>query len=70
MPELTAATLSVKISKTLKNELDLHKDDEIFWSGSKVVLVYDNSDICQFKVLTANQVQQIRDHKSQAVALS
>ena len=40
--ELTAATLSVKISKMLKNELDIHVDDEIFWTDSKVVLEYIN----------------------------
>ena len=62
--ELTAATLSVKISKMLKNELDIHVDDEIFWTDSKVVLGYINSDIRQFKVFVANRVQQIRDHTS------
>ena len=62
--ELTAATLSVKISKMLKNELDIHIDDEIFWTDSKVVLGYINSDACRFKVFVANRVQQIRDHTS------
>ena len=62
--ELTAATLSVKISKMLKNELDIHVDDEIFWTDSKVVLGYINSDVRRFKVFVANRVQQIRDHTS------
>ena len=62
--ELTAATLYVKISKKLKNELDIHVDDEIFWTDSKVVLGYINSDVCLFKVFVANRVQQIRDHTS------
>ena len=35
--ELTAATLFVKISQMLKSELDIHVDDEIFWTDSKVV---------------------------------
>ena len=48
----------------LKNELDIHVDDEIFWTGSKIVLGYINSDVCHFKVLVANQVQQVRDHTS------
>ena len=52
--ELTAATLSVKISKMLKNELDIHVDDEIFWTDSKVVLGYINSDVHQFKVFVTN----------------
>ena len=52
--ELTAAALSVKISKMLKKELDIHVDDEIFWTGGKVVLGYINSDACRFKVFIAN----------------
>ena len=60
--ELTATTLSVKISKMLKNELDIHVDDEIFLTHSKVVLGYINSYARQFKVFVANRVQQIRDH--------
>ena len=28
----------------LKNELDIHTDDEIFWDDSKVDLGYINSD--------------------------
>ena len=60
---MTAATLSVKISKMLKN-LDIHIDDEIFWTDSKVVLGYINSDARRFKVFVANRVEQIRDHAS------
>ena len=48
----------------LKNELDIHVDDEIFWTDSKVVLGYINSDVRRFKVFVANGVQQIRDHTS------
>ena len=59
--ELTAATLSVKM---LKNELDIHVDDEIFWTDSKVVLGYINSDVRRFKVFVANRAQQIKDHTS------
>ena len=62
--ELTAATLSVKISTMLKNELDIHVDDEIFWTDSKVVLGYINGDVRRFKVFVANRVQQKRDHTS------
>ena len=58
--ELTAAALSVKISKMLKKELDIHVDDEIFWTDSKVVLGYINSDAPRFKVFVANRVQQIK----------
>ena len=67
--ELTAAALSVKISKMLKKELDIHVDDEIFWTDSKVVLGYINSDARRFKVFVANRVQQIRDHTSNRIML-
>ena len=63
--ELTAAvTLSVKISKMIKNELDIDLNNEIFWTDSKVVLGYLNSGVCWFKVFTANPVQQIGGHTS------
>ena len=32
--ELTAATLSVKVSRTIKEEIDVHINDEIFWTNS------------------------------------
>ena len=47
----------------LKSELDIHMDDEIFWTD-KVVLGYINSDLCWFKVFVANRVQQISDQQS------
>ena len=59
--ELMAAVLSVKISKLLREELDLHVNDEIFWTDSQVVFGYINSDICQFKMFVVNRVQQIRN---------
>ena len=43
--ELTAAALFVKISKMLKNELDIHVADEILWIDSKIVLGYISSDV-------------------------
>ena len=48
----------------LNNELDINVDDEIFWTDSKVVLGYINSDVRRLKVFVANRVQQIRDHTS------
>ena len=42
--ELTAATLSVKISKIMREELDIHISSEVFWTGSQVVLGYINND--------------------------
>ena len=36
--ELTAATLSVKVSRMIREETDVHINDEIFWTDSQVVL--------------------------------
>lgn len=44
-----AAELSVEISKMLRQEFDVHVDDEIFWTDGQVVLTYINSDVRRFK---------------------
>ena len=62
--ELTAATLSVKFSKMLKNKLDVHVNDDIFWANSKAFLGYINSDARRFKVFVANRVKKTRDQRS------
>ena len=36
--ELAAATLSVKVSRMIREETDVHINDEIFWTDSQVVL--------------------------------
>ena len=41
---LTAVTLSVKISKILREELDIYISSEVFWTDSQVVLGYINND--------------------------
>ena len=56
--ELTAATLSVKISK----ELDIHISSEVFWTDGQVVLGYINNDSRRFRIFLANRVQFIRDN--------
>ena len=48
----------------LREELDVHVNDEIFWTDSQVVLGYINSDVRWFKAFVANGVQEIRDHTS------
>ena len=60
--ELTAATLSVKVSKMLREELDIHISSEVFWTGSQVVLGYINNDSRRFKIFLANRVQFIGDN--------
>ena len=60
--ELNAAVLSVKMKCLLKNELNLGKTEEWFWTGSTAVLGYINNDVRRFKTFFANRVQQIREH--------
>ena len=59
--ELTAATLSVKLSRMMREEIDVHINDEIFWTDSQIVLGYINSDVQLFKIFVANRVQKIRN---------
>ena len=35
--EPTAATLSVKVSRMIREEIDVHINDEIFWADSQIV---------------------------------
>lgn len=41
--ELVAAVLSAKISVMLKTELEMKIDQELFWTGSQVILAYINN---------------------------
>ena len=59
--ELTAATLSVKISKVIHRELEF-EFQEFFWTDSQVVLWYLNNERKRFKVFVANRVSAILDH--------
>ena len=60
--ELTAALVSVKISASLRQELEYEITTETFWTDSMVVLGYIANDSKRFHVFVANRVQQIRDH--------
>ena len=60
--ELTAAVVSVKVSKTLKEELQLTNVEEIFWTDSKVVLGYINNEAKRFHMFVANRIQIIREN--------
>ena len=57
--ELTAATLSVNISRILKEELDIDIAPESFWTDSQVVLGYINNEYQRFKVFAVNREQFI-----------
>ena len=52
--ELVAATLSVKMAKFLRKELNIDCLQEIFWSDSKVALGYIRNKIRKFKIFVAN----------------
>ena len=60
--ELTAALVSINVSKLLQQELECNVSQEVFWTDSKVVLGYIANDSRRFHVFVANRVQQIRDH--------
>ena len=64
--ELTAAVLSVKMSKQLVKELRFENIEEYFWTDSKVVLGYLTNESRRFHVYVANQVQKIKEHSPTA----
>jgi len=59
--ELSAAVLSVNVSRLLKKELEMEFDEEYFWTDNKVVLGYINNDVRRFRVV-ANRIQQIKEY--------
>ena len=68
--ELTDATLSLKVTILLKNELNLDEPEERFSRDRNVGLRYITIDTQQFKTLVANRVQQIRDKTTLTVVHS
>ena len=62
--ELTAALLSVRISASLREELEYDQITEVFYTDSQVVLGYIKNDARRFHVFVANRVQQIRDNSN------
>ena len=59
--ELTAATLSIKMSKLIKKELDIKDYEETYWTDSKVILGYINNEVKRFKIFVANRVLTIKE---------
>lgn len=57
--ELTAAVVSVSVSRILKEELRYTDITEFFWTDSKVVLGYINNEARRFHTFVANRVQRI-----------
>ena len=62
--ELTAALLSVRVSASLREELEYDQITEVFYTDSQVVLGYIKNDARRFHVFVANRFQQIRDNST------
>ena len=65
--ELTAATMSIKMSQLIKRELELNDVTSIgehVWTDSQVVLGYINNESKRFKVFVAKRVQLIHDNSN------
>ena len=60
--ELVAATLSVKMAKFLRKELNIDCLQETFWSDSKVVLGYIRNTTKKFEIFVVNRIQQIHQN--------
>ena len=59
--ELTAATVSVKVSSLLQKELEYPLVTNVYWTDSDLVLRYIYNESRRFHVYVANRVQYIRD---------
>lgn len=57
--ELTAAVVSVKASKLIREQLSYADIEEYFWTDSMVVLGYINNEARRFHTFVANRVQMI-----------
>jgi hypothetical protein len=62
--ELTASTLSVKVSHMLEAELQYENLTSSYWTDSMAVLGYISNDARRFHTFVANRVQLIRDNSA------
>lgn len=58
--ELQAAVEAVRLSKLLKEELDLTVDEEFFWADSTAALGFIKNSSVKFHMFVANRVAEIR----------
>lgn len=59
--ELIAATLSVKIDKVLKRELEFPIQETFFWTDSMIVIQYIENENTRFKTFVANRLTIIHE---------
>ena len=45
----------------IREQIDVHIYDKIFWTDSHIVHGYISSDMQRFKIFVANRVHKIRD---------
>ena len=62
--ELTAATVAVKLTQQVKNELEIDLDSITYHTDSTTVLHYIKNEHKRFPIFVANRVKTIRDFSS------
>ena len=62
--KLAAATLSVRLNKMLKKELEMTIDNITFWTDSMTVIRYIQNESKRFHTFVANRVSFIREDSS------
>ena len=62
--ELSAAVLSTRLDRMIRQELDLSIDNSFFWTDSTCVLCYIGNDERRYKTFVANRVATICEQTS------
>ena len=64
--ELTAATVSSKVAKLVRKQLNLQNLSEFYWTDSQIVIGYITNEARRFRIFVANRVQLINDNTDKA----
>ena len=59
--ELSAAVLSTRLDRMIREELEYRIDDSVFWTDSTCVLRYVENDEKRYETFVANRVSAIRE---------
>ena len=68
--DLTAALLSIKISKLLKTAFKYQINEEYFWTDSTIVLCYLKNDNRRFMTYVANRIEQIKEQIKENITVN